>query len=233
MRGKYLKRQILLSSLCFCCMAAVGWADAGFWFGPKGLYFHPSNANIQRFYKTFWGWGGEAGWAYKYFEGSLEVSYVQAKGKINMDETEIGVEIVGQYWKYLSALSVTPRVAFRLRPQRTPYVGVTSPHPVAVDIVQKGKGLALSWDPEEYAEAPKKPGVKPSSPPPVLEIRVAVTPSWVRPYPSLFRTLGFIPLARGECTYTPALPGKRYTFDCCVITPDGQQSRPARIFLPL
>ncbi len=116
-------------------------------------------------------------------------------------------------------------------PKRPPTA--PSPQPIAVGIVQKGKGLALNWDPGEYAEAPKKPGAKPSSPPPVLEVCLAVTSAWVRPYPSLFRTLGFIPLARGECTYTPALPGKRYTFDCCVITPDGQQSRPARIFLPL
>lgn len=105
-----------------------------------------------------------------------------------------------------------------------------SPQPVRVTIERKGKGLSLTWNPQEYAGAPKKPGAKPESHAPVLEVRQAVTPAWVRPWQSLFRTLGFIPLSRGECTYSPVMPLKRYTFDCCVITPDGQQSRPFRTF---
>ena len=80
-----------------------------------------------------------------------------------------------------------------------------SPQPIALEIKHKGKGLALRWVPRWSA--------------------------W--PYPSLFRTIGFIPLARGECAYAPALPGKRCTFDGYVITPDGQQSRPFRTFLAL
>jgi len=116
-------------------------------------------------------------------------------------------------------------------PKRPPTA--PSPQPIAVDIQPKGKGLVLKWDPGEYAGAPKKAGSKPSSPSPVLEVRLAVTQAWVRPWESLFTTLGFIPLTRGEWTYTPVMPGKRYTFDCCVITPDGQQSRPFRTFLAL
>jgi hypothetical protein len=113
-------------------------------------------------------------------------------------------------------------------PRRPPTA--PSPQTVIVAIERKSKGLLLRWDPEKYAVASKNLKAKSPSPAPVLEVRLAVTPAWVRPWQSLFRTLGFIPFTKSECAYSPVMPQKRYTFDCYLITPDGQQSRPFRTF---
>jgi len=115
---------VLITGILLVSLSGSCWADTGFWFGPKGLYFHPSDENIQRFYKTFWGWGGEAGWSHRHMEVSLEASYFQAKGKLLWEEFVPGEGVIGYYWEHLSAFSVAPRVAFRLRPQHTPYAGI-------------------------------------------------------------------------------------------------------------
>jgi hypothetical protein len=62
---------------------------------------------------------------------------------------------------------------------------------------------------------------------------MAVTPGWVRPYESLFRTLAFIPLSKGQYLLSPVQKGRRYSFLCRIIAPNGYISRPSHNFLIL
>jgi hypothetical protein len=66
-----------------------------------------------------------------------------------------------------------------------------------------------------------------------VELRMAVTPGWVRPYESLFRTLAFIPLSKGQYLLSPIKRDMRYSFLSRVIPPDGRASRPSFNFLIL
>ena len=124
-RMRRLKRfkAVLSASVLLLGLAGVGRAEVGFWVGPKGVYFRPSNENIRETFRTFWGWGGEAGWTYKHLEMSAGVSYVHARGKDDMEETQVGRGVVGYFWPHLSMLTVTPHVAYRPWHLRTPYLG--------------------------------------------------------------------------------------------------------------
>ena len=102
-----------------------------------------------------------------------------------------------------------------------------SPQPVRLDLVPKGKGVLIRWDPEESGVvAPKAKKGEPEASL-KLELCLAVTPAWSRAWESLFTTLAVVPLLKGEHLYSPVRPGKRYTFSSRVITPDGQVSRPS------
>jgi len=101
------------------------------------------------------------------------------------------------------------------------------PQPVGLDLVAKGKGLLIQWDRDLSAIFGPSYKANPKDPPPKVELRMAVTPAWVRPYESLFRTLAFIPLSKGQYLLTPVERGKRYSFLSRVIAPSGHISRPS------
>ena len=113
---------VLITGILLVGLSDSGWSKAGFWAGPRGFYFLPSKENVQVAFKTFWGWGGEVGWAYKHIESSLALEYARARGEEDIWWAHVpGFD--GTYREHLSVLTLTPRVAFRLEPQRTPYAG--------------------------------------------------------------------------------------------------------------
>jgi len=102
-----------------------------------------------------------------------------------------------------------------------------NPAPVLLHLAPKGKGLWIQWDPEEAGLGLKAPeGGSPVSLP-KLELCLAVTEAWKRPWASLFTTLAIVPLTKGEHFLTPVRKGKRYSFSVRVIGPDGQTSMPS------
>jgi opacity protein-like surface antigen len=105
-------------------MVEEGGAEVGFWVGPKGIYFRPSNENIQKMYRPFLGWGGNVGWVLKHLEMSAEMTYLHTRWKESSLATDIHGNIFGEFWWGLSTITVTPRVAYRLWSQRTPYLGI-------------------------------------------------------------------------------------------------------------
>ena len=109
-----LKRLILILIILLNLRIST-WAEADFWAGPRGLYFLPSKENVQVAFKTFWGWGGEVGWASKHIESSLALEYARAGGEEDIWWAHApGFD--GTYREHLSVLTLTPRVAFRLEP---------------------------------------------------------------------------------------------------------------------
>ena len=117
-------------------------------------------------------------------------------------------------------------------PPRKPPSG-PEPQPVGLGLAAKGKGLLIQWD--EDLSAIFGPSYKANSkdPQPKVELRMAVTPAWVRPYESLFRTLAFIPLSKGQYHLSPVQKGRRYSFLTRIIAPNGHISRPSFNFLIL
>jgi hypothetical protein len=118
------------------------------------------------------------------------------------------------------------------------------PQPVGLGLVPKGKGLLIQWDTDlsaifgpSYKANPKDLLSKRSGDPdlsgPKVELRMAVTPAWVRPYESLFRTLAFIPLSKGQYFLSPIKRDMRYSFLSRIIAPNGYISRPSHNFLIL
>ena len=101
------------------------------------------------------------------------------------------------------------------------------PQPVGLDLVAKGKGLLIRWDKDLSAIFGPSFKANPKDSLPKVELRMAVTPAWVRPYESLFRTLAFIPLSKGQYPLSPVQKGKRYSFLTRVIAPNGYISRPS------
>jgi hypothetical protein len=83
------------------------------------------------------------------------------------------------------------------------------PIPVQLTLKPKGKGVKISWKSEKEG---------------VLELRMAVTQTWVNPWQSLYRVLDYVPMKIGEHYLAPLEPGKKYTFLARVLTPDGQAS---------
>lgn len=117
-------------------------------------------------------------------------------------------------------------------PVRLPPAGL-SPQPIPIELSPKGKGLLLSWVPDETQvfRRPVKGGEGISKL--KIEICLAVTPAWNKPYESLYSTLAIVPFSKGRYLYSPLQHGKRYSFSCSVLTSDGQKSRPSRISLAL
>jgi hypothetical protein len=117
-------------------------------------------------------------------------------------------------------------------PPRLPPKGL-SPQPVPVDLSPRGKGLLLKWDTGE-AEVFGRP-VKGGEGASLLrmDIRLAVTEAWRKPYESLYSTVAIVPFSEGKYLFSPVKPGKHYSFALRVLTPDGQASRPSRTSLIL
>jgi hypothetical protein len=101
------------------------------------------------------------------------------------------------------------------------------PQPVGLGLAAKGKGLLIRWDTDLSAIFGPAYKAHPKDPLPKIELRMAVTPAWVRPYESLFRTLAFIPLSKGQYLLSSVQKGKRYSFLTRVIAPNGHISRPS------
>jgi hypothetical protein len=117
-------------------------------------------------------------------------------------------------------------------PPRKPPSG-PEPQPVGLGLAAKGKGLLIQWDRDLSAIFGPSFKAHPKDPLPKVELRMAVTPAWVRPYESLFRTLAFIPLSKGQYLLNPVQKGRRYSFLSRVIAPNGYISRPSFNFLIL
>ena len=117
-------------------------------------------------------------------------------------------------------------------PPRKPPSG-PEPQPVGLGLAAKGKGLLIQWDRDLSAIFGPSFKAHPKDPLPKVELRMAVTPAWVRPYESLFRTLAFIPLSKGQYLLNPVQKGRRYSFLSRVIAPNGYISRPSHNFLIL
>jgi hypothetical protein len=117
-------------------------------------------------------------------------------------------------------------------PPRLPPKGL-SPQPIPVDLSPKGKGLLLKWDTDE-AKVFGRP-VKGDEGASLLrmDIRLAVTEAWRKPYESLYSTVAIVPFSDGKYLFSPVKPGKHYSFAARVLTPDGQASRPSRTSLIL
>jgi len=111
-------------------------------------------------------------------------------------------------------------------PPRKPPSG-PEPQPVGLGLVAKGKGLLIRWDKDLSAIFGPSYKANPKDPLPKIELRMAVTPGWVRPYESLFRTLAFIPLSKGQHLLSPVQKGRRYSFLTRIIAPNGHISRPS------
>jgi hypothetical protein len=117
-------------------------------------------------------------------------------------------------------------------PPRLPPKGL-SPQPISVDLSPKGKGLLLKWDTDEAKVfcRPVKGGEGASLL--KVDIRLAVTEAWNRPYDSLYSTIAIVPFSDGRYLFSPVKSGKHYSFAIRVLTPDGQASRPFRTSLIL
>jgi len=107
------------------------------------------------------------------------------------------------------------------------------PQPVGLGLVAKGKGLLIQWDRDLSAIFGPSYKANPKDPLPKVELRMAVTPAWVRPYESLFRTLAFVPLSIGQYLLSPVQKGRRYSFLTRIIAPNGYISRPSFNYLIL
>jgi hypothetical protein len=107
------------------------------------------------------------------------------------------------------------------------------PQPVGLGLVAKGKGLLIQWDKDLSAIFGPAYKANPKDLLPKVELRMAVTPAWVRPYESLFRTLTFVPLSKGQHLLSSVQKGKRYSFLTRIIAPNGYISRPSFKFLIL
>lgn len=109
----------------------------------------------------------------------------------------------------------------------------TSLSPVILRLSPEGKGLLIQWEPSDSGLVRR--GAPPCAPTsaPKLELSLAVTEAWKKPWESLYSTLAIMPLAKGRYHYSPVKPGKRYSFSSRVLTSDGQASLPFRLSLVL
>ncbi len=139
---------VLITGILLVGLSGSCWAEAGFWIGPKGLYFRPSYEPYRKLYRTYWGWGGEAGWvSRRHLEFSLEARYIGARQKLVMQAVDPRGNIVGDYWYGLYDFAFTPRLYLRLMGSRTPYLGFgISYHRVTL----KMEGVEIWWVDEEY-----------------------------------------------------------------------------------
>ena len=98
-----------------------------------------------------------------------------------------------------------------------------------LSLTLKGKGLLIQWSPDlSWVLGPSMKARSKSSQPKV-ELSLAVTSPWLKPYLSLFRALAIVPLSQDEFKLSPISKDKRYSFLSRVISPDGQISRPSRV----
>ena len=102
------------------------------------------------------------------------------------------------------------------------------PQPVQLSLTPKGKGLLIQWDPGLSWVLGPGGKARFKGPLPKVELSLAVTSPWAKPWLSLFRALAIVPLTQGKYLFTPLAKDKRYSFLSRVITPDGQISRPSR-----
>ena len=87
------------------------------------------------------------------------------------------------------------------------------PQPLSFTLARKGKGVKICW------EAGKEG---------VVELRMAVTQPWVKPWQTCFRIHSYVPLQIGEHFVSPLEPEKKYTFLARVLSPEGQASISSR-----
>jgi hypothetical protein len=104
---------------------------------------------------------------------------------------------------------------------------------VGLLLTPQGQGLLIQWDKDLSLIFGPAYKPKPKELLPKVELRMAVTPGWVRPYESLFRTLAVIPLSKGQYFLNPVQKGRRYSFLTRTIAPNGHISRPSFKFLIL
>jgi len=108
-----------------------------------------------------------------------------------------------------------------------------SPQPVSLNLAPQGRGVLVKWDPQESGLGGKGSAPSASSSAPKLELRLAVTDAWRKPWESLYSTLAIVPLSKGRCLYAPVRPKKRYSFSARVLTSDGQAGISFRLSLIL
>jgi hypothetical protein len=81
------------------------------------------------------------------------------------------------------------------------------PQPLSFTLTKKGKGVKIQW------EAGKEG---------VVELRMAVTQPWVKPWQTCYRIHSYVPIKIGEHFVSPLEPEKKYTFLARVLSPEGQ-----------
>jgi len=127
---------------------------------------------------------------------------------------------------YIRFASLAKRAGYPApkRPPQSP-----RPQPLSFTLAPKGKGVKIRWEPLTLP-SPARGEVK-SSPAPllqrgegVMELRMAVTQPWVKPWETCFRIHSYVPMQIGEHFVSPLETEKRYTFVARVLSPEGQAS---------
>jgi hypothetical protein len=173
------------------------------------------------------------GWAMKLWQTWLseedrEAWRAYARRRKRVDRLTGAVVRAPGHTVFVGAAIQCKRAGFE--PPRKPPSG-PEPQPVGLGLVPKGKGLLIQWDEDLSAIFGPSYKANPKDPLPKVELRMAVTPAWVRPYESLFRTLSFISLSKGQHLLSPVQKGRRYSFLSRIIAPNGHISRPSFKFL--
>jgi hypothetical protein len=105
------------------------------------------------------------------------------------------------------------------------------PQPVELALTRKGKGVLVEWSSDLSWVLGPSAKTRSKVKEPKVELSLAVTSPWLKPWLTLFRALAIVPLSQGKHLLTPVEKDKRYSFLSRVITPDGQISRPSRVAL--
>jgi len=92
------------------------------------------------------------------------------------------------------------------------------PQPLSFTLAPKGKGIKIRWE----VKSPPAPLLQRGEG--VVELRMAVTQPWVKPWQTCFRIQSYVPMQIGEHFVSPLEPEKKYTFAARVLAPDGQAS---------
>ena len=83
------------------------------------------------------------------------------------------------------------------------------PQPLSFTLAKKGEGVKIRWEPWKEG---------------VVELRMAVTQPWVKPWQTCYRIHSYVPMQIGEHFVSPLEPEKKYTFLARVLSPEGQAS---------
>jgi len=81
------------------------------------------------------------------------------------------------------------------------------PQPLSFKLTKKGKGVKITWKSGKEG---------------VVELRMAVTQPWVKPWQTCYRIHSYVPMQIGEHFVSPLEPEKKYTFLARVLSPEGQ-----------
>ena len=92
------------------------------------------------------------------------------------------------------------------------------PQPLSFTLTKKGRGVKIRWE----VKSPPAPLLQRGEG--VVELRMAVTQPWVKPWQTCFRIQSYVPMQIGEHFVSPLEPEKKYTFAARVLAPDGQAS---------